>query len=257
MLKKTALILIIASLFACKERTTHTTFSLIAQSDQETYKKVDHQLRDIKKAIIAPDIDGSKNDPIWNNTQWYAIDQKWSGAAYSFSDFFARYKMSWTSEALYLLVEIKDDTLINKHTYTPEGNDYIQLFIDQDNSGGKFPEQHNIFNYTITPDGNVIGFDPKGALLFYNHHVQSQKNSFNDVTTWEFKITIYDQSYKENGVNDQVILQKDQKLGFMIAYNDVDTSSDTSKIGSVFIYEEEYQSLKNNANIFGTLVLKE
>lgn len=97
----------------------------------------------------------------------------------------------------------------------------------------------------------------KNPILLTNH-VHSKRVTNGDVSVWEFEVTIYDDTYKEGKVNDPVILNKDQKLGFAIAYNDNDNSKERENcIGSVFVPGKEKDLGRINADIFGTIILEE
>ncbi len=223
--------------------------------------KQDHQIRKVKKAVIVPKLDGEMDDPIWKETMWYGLDQKWLGPSYEFNDFFGRYKMAWTPEALYLLVEIKDDILFDQHKNPLKlwwDDDCVEIFIDADNSGGDHQYSNNAFAYHVALDGNVVDLDQNQKPILYNNHVATKRKTNNDVSIWEFEIIIYDDSYKEGKINDPLILGKGQKLGFALAYNDNDGSPERENfIGSVFIPGDEKNLGWINADVFGTILLIE
>ncbi|WP_103864066.1 sugar-binding protein [Aquimarina sp. I32.4] len=249
----------------CKKDITNPSGNRLAmlnqQNTQSENTKIDHQIREVKKAVIVPKLDGDMNDPIWKETLWYGFDQKWLGSAYNFTDFFGRYKMAWTHEALYILVEIKDDILIDQNKnplHFWRNDDNIEIFIDADNSGGEHQYSNNAFAYSISLDGNVIDIDEHKNPILLTNHVHSKRVTNGDVSIWEFEVTIYDDTYKEGKVNDPIILQKDQKIGFAIAYNDNDNSKERENcIGSVFVPGKEKDLGRINADIFGTIILKE
>jgi len=224
-------------------------------------QKKDHQIRAIKKAVIVPNIDGNMDDPVWNQTKWYPMDQNWIGKFPDFEDFMGRYKMAWTPEALYILVEIKDNILFDQYKDPLTlwwDDDCVEIFIDADNSGGKHQFDNNAFAYHIALDGNVIDLDENEKPVLYNHHVKTKRVTKDDVSIWEFELTVYDDSYKEGKVNDAVVLAAEQKLGFAIAYNDNDGSKERENfMGSVFVAGEDKNQGWINADIFGTIVLKE
>ncbi len=238
------------------------SFALTATIDSsDRSPKVDHQIREVKKATIVPKIDGDMNDPIWNEVIWYGLDQKWLGAPYKFDDFFGRYKLVWTPEALYLLVEIKDNILYdqNKDPLTLWwDDDCVEIFVDADNSGGGHQYNNNAFAYHVALDGNVVDLGEDQKPLLYNNHVTTKRVTKNDVSVWEFEIIVYDDTYKEGQINDPVVLTKDQKLGFALAYNDNDGSKERENfIGSVFVPGEDKNQGWINADIFGTIILRE
>ncbi len=264
-LKKIAFILSLIILISCKNQEPKSSDKTIADSTEKTAlpkkEKKDHQIRDIKKAEIAPNVDGDMDDPIWNQTKWYPMDQNWIGEFPDIKDFFGRYKMTWTPEALYILVEIKDDILYDQYKDPLKlwwDDDCVEIFIDADNSGGEHQYNNNAFAYHVALDGNVVDLDSQKKPLLYNNHVKMKRTTKDDVSIWEFELTVYDDTYQEGKANDPVVLSKDQKLGFAIAYNDNDTSKERENfMGSVFVPGEDKNQGWINADIFGTIVLIE
>ncbi|TPN85108.1 sugar-binding protein [Aquimarina algicola] len=260
-MKKIIFLCLSLLLISCKDKNKEIAVVASTDTKQNQNSKIDHQLREVKKAVIAPKIDGDMNDPIWKETLWYAFDQKWLGEDYTFKDFFGRYKMAWTTEALYILVEIKDDKLYDQHKDPLTlwwDDDCVEIFIDEDNSGGNHQFNNNAFAYHVALDGNVVDLDESQNPVLYNSHVKTKRVTKDDVSVWEFEVTVYDDSYKEGKVNDPVILQKDKKLGFAIAYNDNDGSKERENfIGSVFIPGEEKNLGWIDADVFGTILLVE
>ena len=232
-----------------------------SKQEIDTILKKDHQIREVKKAEIVPKIDGEMNDPVWKDLDWYAMDQKWLGPDYSFEDYFGRYKITWTPDNLFLLVEIKDDTLVDQHPDPLKlwwDDDCVEIFIDSDNSGGEHQFNNNAFAYHVALDGNVVDLDEKEKPILYNDHVISKRKTTGDVSVWEFAITLYGDSYKDGDTNDALILHPGQKIGFAVAYNDNDGSKERENfIGSVFIPGEEKNLGWINADVFGTIVLVE
>ncbi|WP_082422553.1 sugar-binding protein [Aquimarina longa] len=265
-MKRIALLCYILSIVSCRKNISDASFkntlAIVSQKDiKNQYKKIDHQIKNVKKAVIVPKLDGEMNDPIWKETIWYGFDQKWQGEPYTFNDFFGRYKIAWTPNALYILVEIKDDILYDLHKDPLKSwwnDDTISIFIDADNSGGTYQHNFNAFVYHIGLDNNVVSLDEAKKPMLFNNHINSKRKTNEDVSVWEFEITIYDDTYTEGEVNDPILLIKDQKLGFAIAYNDNDGSKERENfIGSVFIAGEEKNLALSNTNTFGTLILKE
>ena len=46
-------------------------------SCNETIKKEDHQIIEVKKTDQPPILDGKANEGIWNQLDWHALDQNW------------------------------------------------------------------------------------------------------------------------------------------------------------------------------------
>ncbi|MFD2185788.1 sugar-binding protein [Aquimarina celericrescens] len=265
-MNRIAILFSIALLFviSCKKKVIYniSQSSSIAPMDafQSNIKK-DHQIREVEKAVIVPKLDGKMDDPAWKEALWYGLDQRWIGDPYTFGDFFGRYKLVWTPEALYILVEVKDNLLFDQHKDPLKlwwDDDCVEIFIDADNSGGDHQYSNNAFAYHVALDGNVVDLGTDKKPLLYNNHVTTKRVTNDDVSIWEFEIIVYDDTYEEGKINDPIILKKDQKLGFALAYNDNDGSKERENfIGSVFIPGEEKNLGWINADVFGTIVLKE
>lgn len=249
---------LILSFTSCKEDKETTA----ALANQETFApKRDHQLREVSKAIIAPTVDGIANDPAWESISWNPLDQRWLGEEYTDQDFQGRYKLTWTPEALYLLAEIQDD-IIYDHYEDPLqlwwDDDCLEIFIDADNSGGGHQFTHNAFAYHVALDGNVVDLAPGEIPTLYNSHVSSKHITEGNTTIWECAILVYEDTYKDGGVNDPKILEASQKMGFALAYCDNDASKERENfIGSVTVEGKNKNRGWIDAGIFGTIVLKE
>ncbi|WP_299211850.1 sugar-binding protein [uncultured Aquimarina sp.] len=264
-MKKIAIILVLALTICCKkEGNKNSEKAVVDVKEQLTdtqQEKKDHQIREVKKAEIAPNVDGDMSDPIWNQTKWYPMDQNWIGEFPTIQDFLGRYKIAWTPEALYILVEIKDDKLYDQNKDPLKlwwDDDCVEIFIDADNSGGGHQYNNNAFAYHVALDGNVVDMDAKKQPILYNNHVSTKRITNGDVSVWEFELIVYDDTYEEGKTNDAVVLSKDQKIGFAIAYNDNDGSKERENfMGSVFVPGEDKNQGWINADIFGTIVLVE
>lgn len=255
--------LLAVSLISCKQSVTlKTTSDFLEDQTVIPNIKTDHQLRQVKKAVISPEIDGIGNDQAWQKATWQALDQKWLGEDYTKADFSGRYKLTWTPEALYILAEITDDIIYDKEVDPLKlwwDDDCLEIFIDADNSGGDHQFTHNAFAYHVAIDGNVVDVAPGKIPTLYNSHVQSERVKIdNNTTIWECKMTVYNDTYKDGGVNEPKILALHQKLGFALAYCDNDTSEERENfIGSVAVAGEDKNRGWIDAGIFGTLDLVE
>ena len=239
-----------------------TTLLLIScKEDKTNIPKPTKQLKVVHKANTSPTIDGKATEAIWESSKWYPIDQKWLGDTYSEDDFKGQYKLAWDANALYALVEIHDDllTTINKDPLKFWwDNDCVEVFIDEDNSGGEHQYNHNAFAYHVGLDGNVVDIAPGDIPTLYNNHVQSKRITTGNTTFWELKINIYDDSFVDGKQNNPVTLKADKNIGFAIAYCD----NDKSKTRENFIGSEAIEGQDKNrgwidASVFGTLILKE
>ncbi|MFK7834399.1 MAG: DUF6265 family protein [Winogradskyella sp.] len=222
-------------------------------------KKI-NQLITVRKAKTKPVIDGKADEATWTNNFWLPLDQLWLGNAYTKDDFSGRYKLSWSNDALYLLAEIKDDILIDNNADPLVAwwdDDCLEIFIDEDHSGGEHQYNHNAFAYHIALDGNVVDMstDKKGKL--YNSHIASKRITTGNTTIWEVKISLYDDTYKEDQQNTPIKLQPGKVMGFALAYCDNDKSETRENfIGSVHVPGNDKNRGWIDANIFGTLKLE-
>jgi len=223
-------------------------------------KKEDISIIEVAYTEKAPNLDGKATENFWNLIDWNALDQNWIGGPYDHEDFNGRYKLAWNEQGLYLLIEITDDVLYDR-TKEPLklwwNDDCVEIFIDEDNSGGLHQYSHNAFAYHVALDGNVVDLAPDKTPKLYNDHVSSVHSTEDKTTTWELAIKIFDDSYTDGIENKPVKLKSNKKLGFALAYCDNDESAERENfIGSVFVAGEDKNQGWINADIFGTLILK-
>jgi hypothetical protein len=221
-------------------------------SDEKNYKAI--------KAPQAPIIDGIGNEAIWNKAPWKKINHVWLGQPVSDKDFEGKFKAVWTKEKLFLLVEIIDDSLMDIH---PDGldtywdDDCVEVFIDENHSGGNHQYSHNAFAYHIALDYKVADMGPDSLPHYYNDHVKTFRTKNKNKYTWELAITIYDDTYKEKAKTNKIVsLTEGKKMGFAIAYCDNDTSKTRENfIGSVDVEGTDKNRGWIDAGIFGTMEL--
>lgn len=217
-------------------------------------------------------IDGKANEIIWAKAPWYKIDQHILGDVPTADDFSGRFKVLWDEKQIYLLAEITDDQLFDRHP-DPLNNywddDCLEIFVDEDKSGGNHQFNFNAFAYHIALDNQVVDIgesneDGTTNFVLLNEHVTSQwrrQGSSPHHIIWELSIRLYNDSFslKHNAKNKPVNLSKNKQLGFMVAYCDND-GSDTreSFMGSTAIAPQNGN--KNlgyiTSDVFDTLILK-
>lgn len=223
-------------------------------------KPLKHLIK-VKKAETNPSIDGVANEKIWNNTEWHSLDQLWLGDNYSTEDFQGRYKLAWTNEALYLLAEITDDKLIDTNEDPLVAwwdDDCLEIFIDENNSGGNHQFNHNAFAYHVALDGKVVDMSPEEKGKLYNSHIESKRVTKGNTSTWEVRISLFDDSYKDNRINSPINLKANKNIGFALAYCDNDNSKTRENfIGSIPVDGDNKNRGWIDADIFGTLLLIE
>ncbi|ELR73755.1 hypothetical protein C900_01365 [Fulvivirga imtechensis AK7] len=225
-------------------------------------QKQNDQLLKVKKADQPLKIDGIANDPCWLTAEWHPLDQLWLGRPYSEEDFSGRFKLAWTHTHLLLLVEIQDDKLFDQHEDPLKlwwDDDCVEVFVDEDNSGGEHQYNHNAFAYHIALDYNVVDMGPDKKGHLYNDHIDVKRSTEGSTTVWEMAITLYADTYKEESkTNKPVALFSGKKIGFALAYCDNDGSKERENfIGSVFVPGEDKNKGWIDANVFGTIELVE
>jgi hypothetical protein len=213
-------------------------------------------------------IDGKGNEPVWQHGQWHPLNHLMLGDMPSADDFSGRFKVAWDAHQLYLLVEIIDDVLIDSHPNPYDrywDDDTLEVFIDEDASGGQHLHSYNAFAYHIGLDGNVADFgnEQDAGVVLLNDHVKSvwsRQPQAPYAITWEVAIKIYDDSFDRKQPNTPVMLQAHKVMGFMLAYCDNDGSPQREHfIGSHEIIPRNGD--KNlgyiDASVFGKLKLME
>lgn len=208
-----------------------------------------------------PVINGAGDDAIWRKSEWRPLDQVWLGAPPSPEDFSGRYKLVWDENNLYILAEITDDTLIDIH---PDGldrywdDDCLEIFLDEDASGGNHQYNYNAFAYHVALDGKVVDINPDSAYTYYNDHCAMRRSSFGKTSTWEVAVKIFDGNrYEDGGDNIPKMLSPGKIMGFALAYCDNDHSAERENfIGSVKVEGEDKNRGWIDASVFELIELK-
>ncbi|WP_026294531.1 sugar-binding protein [Salinimonas chungwhensis] len=213
-------------------------------------------------------IDGKAQEKDWQHADWYALDHHIIGDMPTSEDFSGRYKLLWDEDYLYLLAEITDDVLIDTHPDPKDAywdDDCLEIFIDEDASGGNHLYSFNAFAYHIALDGNVADFgnaQNDNSVILLNDHVTSKWTRQTESPyriVWEVAVKLYPDTFNTASPGDPVNLKANKIIGFMLAYCDND-GSDTREhfIGSHAI--EPVNGDKNrgyiDASVFGKLELK-
>ena len=212
------------------------------------------------RAAVAPVVDGIATDAAWDAARWRAIDQRWLGPEYDKSDFEGRFKVVWTPERIYLLVEIVDDVLFDSHRdplVQYWDDDCLEIFVDEDFSGGDHQYNHNAFAYHVSLDNQAIDIGTDKAARSYSHHVQSRWKQQGDKVIWELAIDVYPDSYRDDAAdNHPVRLSAGKVMGLLVAYCDNDGSELRENfIGSEAVHSGPTDRAWIDADIFGKLVL--
>lgn len=239
----------------------NNTVETVAFHYKKLQKKITTQLTKVYKATETPTVDGIADETIWKNSKWLPIDQLWLGNHYTPEDFEGRYKLAWTKDALFLLAEIKDDILRDVYKDPLKrwwDEDCLEIFVDENNSGGNHQYNHNAFAYHVDLEGNVVDVNHTKEGKLYNSHVTSVRQTNGNSTIWEAKILLFDDSYTDDKNNQPVKLRPHKNIGFALAYCDNDNSEYRENfIGSIAVKGNDKDRGWIDANIFGTLILVE
>ncbi len=214
------------------------------------------------KTSQTPVIDGVASDACWQNAKWYPMQERWLGATYTSEDFQGRYKLTWDEKHIYILAEIVDDTLIDIHADGLKNywdDDCLEIFIDEDHSGGQHQYSHNAFAYHIALDNRVVDVGPDQVFRYYTDHLLSRRVTKGNTSIWESAMTLYNDQYQDGASNNSPVkLSAEKQVGFAIAYCDNDHSSERENfIGSVVVEGEDKNRGWIDAGIFGNLTLKD
>jgi len=214
------------------------------------------------KAGIAPTVDGVADEAIWQQARWQELKYRWLGPEYSDGDFQGRYKVVWTADKLYILGEFVDDVLIDTHRDPLEqywDDDCLEIFLDEDYSGGEHQYNHNAFAYHMSLDNQAIDIGTDEKPHNYSDHVESRWQQLGNKLVWELAIDIYSDNYIDGSdENTPITLSAGKLIGLMVAYCD----NDGSELRENFIGSESVPSGPKDrgwidAGLFGTLILVE
>ena len=188
-----------------------------------------------KECETPPVIDGKADDDCWTNATWQAIDHVWIpwGAAMDPKDFTGRYKATWSSDTdrIYFLVEVVDDVLVDGYKFPQDGYynwDVVEIFFDQDASGGDHKLNQNAFAYHITAGNDEVEFEAMDlaanwAVKNYSDHLECLIEESNGVYVWEISMIVYNENYNPNSTNNPTEqLEIGKMTGLSIAYCDND-----------------------------------
>ena len=224
-------------------------------------------------------IDGKNNDTSWEQATWQSLNHLILGDAPLSDDFSGQFKILWDERQLYLLVEVIDDVLFDQHAdplHLYWDDDCLEIFIDEDASGGNHQFNFNAFAYHIALDNQVVDIasnnkDGSTNFVLLNDHIKSvwRRSAVkpNNII-WEVALSVYDDSFTLNTTalsatshqksQQAVKLSLGKTLGFMLAYCDNDGSIEReSFMGSMDI--EAVNGDKNlgyiTADVFQKLTL--
>jgi hypothetical protein len=214
------------------------------------------------RAELAPQVDGVADEAVWQRAKWQELSHNWLGPEYSSEDFQGRYKIVWTESKLYLLGEFVDDVLTDTHRNPLMqywDDDCLEIFVDEDHSGGNHQYTHNAFAYHLSLDNQAIDIGTDKQAQSYSHHVESRWQQQGNKIIWEVSIDIYTDAYRDEAPdNKPTLLSAGKIMGLMVAYCDNDNSELRENfIGSEYAAGENKDRGYIDAGLFGTLELVE
>lgn len=231
-------------------------FQLTAQTQQDTiYNFV---------TTTSVTIDGIADEACWNDADWYDISQVWMpyNATMNAGDFEGKFKTAWDGNYLYVLVEVLDDVLSDDHSDPLQNwwdDDCLEIFIDEDRSGGWHQNDENAFAYHLSVFYDAIDLGASDGVN-YKEHVEVVMDTIAENTyLWEMAIKIYDDTYDGSSPEaSRVTLTANKIMGFTIAYCDNDeTTSRENFIGSIELPADKNNICYQDATYFGSMKLVE
>ena len=215
------------------------------------------------QAKSAPVIDGNGNDACWNDAPWAYMNHIWIGNALTPTDYNGRFKILWTPQRLYVLMEIVDDSLCLQPNTTVSqcyNYDMTEIFIDEDYSHetSRYDGGYNAIAYHIsTVTGVNYAMSNGWVSLTDNLNFQMSRVGTHKFH-WENELKVVDKNFVLNGTNTPVTLTAGKVMGLSLAYNDNDLKSSSARqnmIGSVYINLTDKNVSYYNCSIFGKVTL--
>jgi hypothetical protein len=217
------------------------------------------------RAIEAPVIDG-RIDSIWDSAHWVPMNVMWHANinnpyALPASDYSGRYKALWDAEYVYLLFNISDDILYDvarDPLATRWEYDALQIFIDEDKSGGLSAGNNNAWSYYISPNGYIVDYNSTNSRLV-NDHLDVTRVTDKGNHLWEMRIRIYGDDYDfDSPSNIPRVLTAGKLMGFSVGYSDNDGTSQAKTVyGSVSTSGHRTDLGWRDASVLGSLLLVE
>ena len=204
-------------------------------------------------------IDGCNKDVIWSSIDWYDMNYLWMGNKVDSTDYDGRFKLAWDSQYLYILVEVIDEKLnptLGNGLENYWKGDYVEVFIDEDKSGGNHQFNHQAYAYHVSTEGHAIDKNTLEETVFFDDHVEVQRSQEGNKHLWEMAIKLYDNQFDENTTNNipvKIFAQK--SIGFSIAYGDNDgNNSRENFMGSKKTHGNNNDEGYINSDVFGSIL---
>lgn len=205
-------------------------------------------------------VDGFAKESIWEKSPWYSMNYLWMGKPVNPEDYYGKFKLAWDKNYLYILVEITDDYLnptLKDGIENYWKGDCVEVFLDEDKSGGDHQYNHQAFAYHVTTEGHIIDFGVQKKPIFLDDNIKVKIAKENNKYTWEMAVKIYDKNFSEDSKsNKPVKLFFGKTLGFSISYGDNDGNKTRENfIGSKKSHGQNNDEGYKNADVFGSVLL--
>ena len=244
------------------QKSSHSPISL--QSNSESASIISKPNGDFNayKTKSPVTIDGYSKDSIWKSLDWYGMNYLWMGEPVDSVDYYGKFKLAWDSQYLYVLVEVTDDflnpTLENGIENYWKG-DYVEVFIDEDKSGGNHQYNHQAFAYHVSTEGHAIDKNMSKETVFFDDHIKVERSQEGSRHLWEMSIKLFDNQFDENTTDNrpvEIVAQK--SIGFSIAYGDNDgNNSRENFMGSKRTHGNNNDEGYINSDVFGSILFIE
>jgi len=249
-------------------------FFLFIQLSSVASPKVGDSIN-VPRVIQMPVIDGAGTDLCWDSAAWNPMPYVWMpyGQAMATSDFTGRFKSVWNEQQnlMCFLFEITDDKFVNGYVFSSSNGTYylydvVEIFIDENHSGGIHETNNNAFAYHITGGNSTVEYDAidiwgSSRVNYRNHLPEFKRGKNGNVYTWEFSMMVVNEAFT-NGSSPagfKSTLKAGKEMGFTAAYCDDDQSSANPQrdnfIGSKYLTQANSDNSWKNASVFGYMKL--
>lgn len=244
-----------------QESTSTSVVCSFSSEDALTTSIADGVL-EAKETAVPLQIDGCSKEAIWSEVDWYAMNYVWMGEPVDENDYHGRFKLAWDAEYLYVLVEVVDDYLnptLKSGIENYWKGDYVEVFIDEDQSGGDHKFNHQAFAYHVSTEGHAIDKSTLEETIFLDKHIQVARSQDGNKHLWEMAIRVYDKSFDENSLeNIPITIFKNKRIGFSLGYGDNDGNNSREN----FMGSKKNHGINNdegytNADVFGSILFVE
>jgi hypothetical protein len=239
-----------------------TSVSCQGNSEIAKPKAIDNGKFKAIKTDSPVEIDGCNKDAIWSKTNWYAMNYLWMGDKVNPDDYNGKFKLAWDKNYLYILVEVVDDTLnptLKDGLENYWKGDYVEVFIDEDQSGGNHQYNHQAFAYHVSTEGHAVDKSTTEKTVFFDNHIEVKRTQEGNKHLWEMAIQLFDNTFNENiTTNSPVSISAEKRIGFSIAYGDNDGNNNRENfMGSKKTHGNNNDEGYINSDVFGSIQFTE